>query len=120
MVYALSKDFGASGLRYGIVYTQNEVLIEGFGTLNIMNGVAGPLQYMVSELLTDDTFLDHFFEQARQRIITSCYDICCRKLDEMVIPYIQPDAGIFVYVDFSSLLPDKTFVNERQFADLVR
>ena len=30
-VWSLSKDFGASGLRVGIVYTQNEIFLEGFG-----------------------------------------------------------------------------------------
>ena len=37
----------------------------------------------------------------------------------MVVPYVPAEAGIFVYVDFSSLLPEKTFAWEQKFEDLV-
>jgi aspartate/methionine/tyrosine aminotransferase len=118
MVLALSKDFGASGLRYAIVYSQNQAFLDGLGTLNIFTGVSGPLQYMVSELLTDDAFVDCFLEESRRRLVTS-YELCTRKLEEMVLPFVPAQAGIFAYVDFSSLLQGKTFEWEEKLANLV-
>lgn len=123
MVYALSKDFGASGLRYGILYTQNDMLLQGLSKLHMVSGcggVPGPMQHMVSELLTDDAFLDHYLYVSRQRTLYSLYNVCIPKLDEMVIPYIIPEAGIFIYIDLSSLLPCKTVYYERQLTQLVR
>lgn len=118
MVWAFSKDFGASGIRVGIVYSQNESFMEALSTLNIFSGVSGPIQYMVSELLTDDMFVTEFLDEARERIVQS-YRICTNKLDEMVIPFVPAEAGLFVYIDFSSLLPEPTIEWEEKLSDLI-
>lgn len=117
-IWAISKDFASSGLRVGIVYTQNEVLLEGLSTLGIFTGVSGPMQLLVAELLTDDAFVDRFLNESRARLSYS-YEICIHKLEEMVIPFVPAQAGLFVYVDFSSLLPEKTFEYERQLSNLM-
>jgi len=114
----MSKDFGASGIRYGVLYSQNEVMMEGFATLSTFTGVSGPIQYLASEILTDDVFVDQFLEQSRTRLVNS-YRICTEKLEEMVLPFIPAEAGMFIYVDFSSLLPQKTFEWERKLSELL-
>lgn len=118
MVWAFSKDFGASGIRAGIIYSQNEPFMEALSTLNIFSCVSGPIQYMVAELLTDDVFVTEFLDGARERIVHS-YRICTNKLDEMVLPYVPAEAGLFVYVDFSSLLPEPTVEWEEKLSDLI-
>lgn len=80
--------------------------------------VSGPIQYLVSELLTDDLFLDNFLNESRQLLVHS-YTICTRKLEEMVLPFIPAEAGMFVYVDFSSLLPEKSFEWEEKLSQLM-
>jgi 1-aminocyclopropane-1-carboxylate synthase len=117
-LWAVSKDFGASGLRVGIVYSQNEVFMQGLATANIFTCVSQPIQYLVSELWTDDQFLDHFLDESRLRTLTN-YQICVSKLQEMVVPFVPAVAGIFVYVDFSSLLPEKTFAGEQKLCQLL-
>jgi len=118
MLWAVSKDLGASGLRVGIVYSQNEIFLEGLSTINIFSCVSGPVQYMVSEILTDDQFMDNFLMESRQRILHS-YHICVSKLEEMVVPYIPAEAGMFVYIDLSSFLPEKTFEGEERLSNLM-
>lgn len=117
-LWALSKDFAASGLRVGVVYSQNEMLLEGLATCSIFTAVSGPIQYLVSELLTDDVFVDHYLDESRRRLNLN-YIICAKKLQEMVLPYEAAEAGLFVYVDFSSLLPEKTVEYERELGDLM-
>jgi aspartate/methionine/tyrosine aminotransferase len=118
MLWAVSKDFGGSGLRVGFVYSQNEVFMEGMATMSIFTCVSGPIQYLVSELLTDDQFSDQFLDESRERIHRS-YQICVNKLEEMVLPFVPAEAGIFVYVDLSSLLPEKTFAAEERLSQLM-
>lgn len=118
MIWAVSKDFGGSGLRVGIVYTQNEMLMEGLANANIFTAVSGPIQYLVSELMTDDQFVDSFLDESRKRTLYS-YQICVSKLEEMVLPYVHAEAGLFVYVDFSSLLPAKTYEWEEKLSQLM-
>jgi 1-aminocyclopropane-1-carboxylate synthase len=118
MVWALSKDFCASGLRAGVVYSQNELFMEALATLNLFSCVSGPIQYLMAELLTDDMFVSRFLDESRARIVES-YRICTTKLEEMVVPYVCAEAGLFIYVDFSSLLPEKTWDGERRLSDLI-
>eukprot|EP00537_Pseudo-nitzschia_pungens_P005222 CAMPEP_0172376266 /NCGR_PEP_ID=MMETSP1060-20121228/66050_1 /TAXON_ID=37318 /ORGANISM="Pseudo-nitzschia pungens, Strain cf. cingulata" /LENGTH=534 /DNA_ID=CAMNT_0013103733 /DNA_START=129 /DNA_END=1733 /DNA_ORIENTATION=+ len=117
-VWSVSKDFGASGLRFGVVYSQNETFLNGLANLNVFSGVSNPMQMVVSELLTDDHFLDMYLEESRTRLRQS-YHICIEKLEEMVLPFVPAVAGQFVYVDFSSLLPEKTMEWERRLSQLL-
>lgn len=117
-VWALSKDFGASGFRVGTLYTQNDQLLAALANLNIFSGVSHPIQMITAEILTDDHFVDTFLDASRDRLQQS-YAICVAKLEEMVIPYVSAQAGLFVYVDFGSLLPRKDFEGEAMLRDLM-
>lgn len=117
-VWALSKDFGASGFRIGTLYSKNQSLLSSIANLSIFSGVSHPMQMIVQEILTDDHFIYGFLENSRHRIRYS-YEMCIRKLDEMVIPYVPATAGIFVYADFSSLLPERTPEGEARFSTLL-
>ena len=119
MLWAVSKDFGASGFRIGVLYTQNMILLQALSNLNVFSGVSHPMQMMIAEILTDDEFVDSFLDDARMKIRLG-YTICTRKLEEMVIPYVSAEAGIFVYCDFSSLLPSQDFEGEQKFSELVQ
>ncbi|KAL7439726.1 hypothetical protein ACHAXM_008176 [Skeletonema potamos] len=117
-IWALSKDFGASGFRMGTLYTQNEKLLKSLANLNIFSGVSNPMQMMIAEIFLDDNWVYDFLHQAREKIRYS-YELCTKMLDEMVIPYFPAKAGIFVYADFSSLLPEHTAEGEAKFASLL-
>jgi len=119
MLWGLSKDFGASGFRVGVLYTQNENLLAALANLNIFSGVSHPMQMITAELLKDDDFVDSFLLDARAQLNWS-YTICTRKLEEMVIPYVPAEAGLFVYADFSSVLPEQTFDGEARFASFMQ
>ena len=76
------------------------------------------MQLVLQDVLKDDHFIYGFLENSRQRIRFS-YELCVSRLDEMVIPYVQASAGIFVYADFSSLLPELTAEGEALFSSLL-
>lgn len=116
-VWSVSKDFGASGFRFGVVYSQNETLLKGLANLNIFSGVSHPMQMTMSELLTDDDFVDLYLDESRARLRQS-YLICIEKMEEMVLPFVPAVAGQFLYVDLSSLLPERTMEWERWLCQL--
>mmetsp|Transcript_12047 Transcript_12047/g.26085 ORF Transcript_12047/g.26085 Transcript_12047/m.26085 type:complete len:507 (-) Transcript_12047:31-1551(-) len=118
-LWALSKDFASSGFRVGVLYTQNEALLRTLQNLNIFSGVSHPMQLIVAEILTDNEFVDTFLDRSREQLVEA-YKICTRKLDEMLVPYIVPEAGMFVYADFSKMLPSQTPEGEARFAALVQ
>jgi aspartate/methionine/tyrosine aminotransferase len=59
--------------------------------------------------------VDSFLDISRKKLRAS-YDVVTKYLDSMNIPYIEASAGIFVYCDFSSLLPENSFYGEAQFS----
>jgi len=118
MVWSISKDFGASGLRLGVLYTQNELLIRCLANMNIFSGASAPIQMVVSELLTDDDFVDRYLMEHQLRL-TRMYRICVNKLRDMVVPFVAAEAGMFVYIDLSVLLPKRTVEWERKLAQLI-
>jgi len=118
-LWGLSKDFGASGFRCAILYTQNKQLLQSLANLNMFASVSNPMQMIIAEILVDDRFIDGFFEGARNQLAYS-YDICVRKLEEMVVPYVPTQAGLCIYIDFSGLLPEPTFAGEQKFASLIQ
>jgi len=87
MVWSLSKDFGASGLRVGFVLSGNKDYMNGLSNLNIFGGVSNPMQVIVAELMTDDSFVDYYLEESRARIRHS-YQICVQKLEEIRSGYL--------------------------------
>jgi aspartate/methionine/tyrosine aminotransferase len=119
MLWALSKDFGASGFRVGAIYSQNAQFMEALGNLNVFSGVSQPIQAIIADILTDDRFIDHFLENSRERLRYS-YQLCTSKLEEMVIPYIPAEAGLFVYADFSALMRKKTPEGEAMLTEMMR
>jgi aspartate/methionine/tyrosine aminotransferase len=76
------------------------------------------MQLVLQDIFKDDHFIYGFLENSRQRVRYS-YELCTRRLDEMVIPYVHATAGIFVYADFSSLLPEQTAIGEARFSSLL-
>jgi len=76
------------------------------------------MQVITADMLTDDQFIDSFLDASCTRLRES-YEICVRKLEEMVVPFIPAEAGPFVYVDFSSLLHSKTSEGEAELSDLI-
>jgi len=118
-LWALSKDFGSSGFRIGVLYTQNKVLSDALSNLNIFSSVSHPMQAVVASLLDDEEFIDDFLENSRT-LLKASKRIVTNALDEMDIPYVKAHAGIFLYCDLSSLLPEKSFEGEAQLAKLMQ
>ena len=112
VVWALSKDFGASGVRFGVLYTQNEPLLQCISTFNAFTGASGPMQNLVADaLFLDDPFVDAYLAESRKRLRHS-YAVCTRTLAQLQLPFMPAQAGIFVYANLSSLLPEPTHAGE--------
>ncbi|XP_043938093.1 1-aminocyclopropane-1-carboxylate synthase-like protein 1 [Protopterus annectens] len=53
VMWALSKDFAASGIRVGSLYTENQDVLSAVAQLAFLHGVPGPTQHKVAQLLRD-------------------------------------------------------------------
>eukprot|EP01041_Mallomonas_annulata_P001430 gene1430-2748_t len=113
LIWALSKDFGASGLRMGALYTQNTALLSAYSLCNISFQVSNYIQIAMSEILADEDFITDFFKENATRLENS-YAILNNALISMNISFIHNSAAIFVFADFRSILRSQSWESERE------
>ena len=104
VVWGLSKDFGISGFRLGVVWSGDKRVAAAMRAAALFSPVSGPTAALVTTLFTDYGWLNGYLDHNAQALATSCR--CVENaLDALHLPYVPPNAGMFILVDLSSLLP---------------
>ncbi|WP_299763832.1 aminotransferase class I/II-fold pyridoxal phosphate-dependent enzyme [uncultured Dokdonia sp.] len=111
--YAFSKDFAMSGLRIGVVHSLNEAFIKGFENVNVPHLVSNLTQWVVGELLKDNTFLKPYIAENKLRL-THSYKLVIEHLEKINVPYYSSKGSFFVWADFSQYLEEKNDEGEKQ------
>jgi aspartate/methionine/tyrosine aminotransferase len=112
VVWAFSKDFGASGLRCGVLVSENEEVVAAVDGLAYWAAVSGDTQYRLGELIGDAAWVDGYVAENRRRL-AAAYAEVTGALDRHRIPYVPAAAGIFFLVDLRDDLGEPTWESER-------
>lgn len=121
LVYALSKDFALSGLRVGVTYTENEEILLPLQKLNDMCQISSQTQLLVERMMCANAiimdgggssgndvlsqkFLDVYMKANNDHIRARC-DKLHTFLNDVGIPSIPADSGLFVWMDLREFLP---------------
>ncbi|XP_032804894.2 1-aminocyclopropane-1-carboxylate synthase-like protein 1 [Petromyzon marinus] len=113
VMWSLSKDFAASGLRVGVLYTENRDVIRALGKVAYVHGVPGPLQYSVSQILRDREWIDRVFLPTNHERLRKAHRYMTDRLRAMGVPYLERASGLYVWADFRQFLQSDTFVAEK-------
>ncbi|GAB4823287.1 hypothetical protein N2152v2_010333 [Parachlorella kessleri] len=120
LIYGLSKDWCASGLRVGLLYSRNETLQQALNSIAIFAGIPNPIQHALAQVLSDAEWVEAFV-QRNCRLLETSYDILAgkrlahtRALSEAAIPFLPAVGGMFVWVDLRQWLPSPTWEGEEQ------
>ncbi len=111
VVWAFSKDFGASGLRCGVLVSENQELLEAVDGLAYWAACSGDTQWLLGRLVDDRPFIDEYLTQMRSRLAQTYADLTAA-LDAERIRYIPADAGIFVVCDLRAFMPEQSWAAE--------
>ena len=111
LIYGMSKDWCASGLRVGLVYTRNKPLHQAMSSLAGFSGVSNHTQHILAEVLSDEAWTNDFVAQ-NSKLLEGSYDALTEKLASAGIPYTPAVAGMFVWIDLSAHLPENTWEGE--------
>lgn len=68
IVFGLSKDWCASGLRVGCLYTRNQEVLKAMQNLSYFGCVSGLAQYLIAEMLEDTSFVDSYLKENARRL----------------------------------------------------
>ena len=99
--YSFSKDFGASGLRCGALYTRNADLVEAFGNLGAPHTVSNHTQWLLQRLIGDDAWVEAF-AKTNQRRLTDSYAAVVTGLRNRGIAYAPARGSLFVWARFKA------------------
>lgn len=120
MVWAASKDLAASGLRCGVLVTENEDVMAAVDGLAYWASVSGDTQHIIGEMVSDADWLDGFIAENRRRL-GDAYRRVTAALDAAGIRYLAAEAGFFFLIDVRPFLGEVTWEAEdalwRRFLD---
>ena len=107
IVWAFSKDFGASGLRCGVLVSENRAVNAAVDAFAYWACCSGHTQYLLGEMVSDDTWIDGYVS-TMQGLLRDSHHRLTILLLEGGIPYIPAEAGVFVLLDLRSFLTEPT------------
>lgn len=107
-VYALSKDFALSGLRVGAAYTENPEILMPMQKLNDLCQISSQTQLWTANLMKSrindgELWTTAFRRENHKRLNKRCMALTA-VLNQYKIPYLQPTAGLFLWMDLSRYL----------------
>lgn len=112
--YALSKDFGASGFRVGMVYSLNKTFLEAYNNLNAPSMVSNFTQWIFELILRDHDFIEKYI-QTNQQLLTENYLTVISTLKKLHVPYAPARGSLFVWLDLSAFLKEQSQDSESEF-----
>lgn len=117
-LYGLSKDWCASGLRIGCLYSENRYLQEALNSLAPMSGVSNYQQYIVADVLSDVQWTRQFIAHNSKELRLS-YETLTKGLDGLGIQYVPAQAGIFIWVNLRKFLTEDSWEGEKRLWDKI-
>ncbi|KAM6160265.1 1-aminocyclopropane-1-carboxylate synthase-like protein 1 [Erethizon dorsatum] len=121
VMWATSKDFGMSGLRFGTLYTENRDVATTVASLCRYHGLSGLLQFQMAQLLRDRDWIDQVYLPENRSWLKAAHTYVSEELRALGIPFLSGGAGFFLWVDLRKYLRQSTFEEEmllwRRFLD---
>ena len=111
VVWGLSKDFGMSGLRTGVLITANDALRQAMDLQGMWGGVSGHTQHVATAMLGDREWVDGYLTTMRQRL-SDAADRLSTTLETADIVHTRPTAGFFTLLDLRDRLTAPTWDDE--------
>ncbi|GFF73089.1 hypothetical protein IFM60648_03849 [Aspergillus lentulus] len=108
VVWGLSKDFGATGLRIGCLISQSNMsLLEAADGISLYNFPSSLADSIAASILLDDEFSSKYIA-TNQRRLGESYRFVTDFLTLHDIPYYKSNAAIFVWMNLAAVLRDKS------------
>lgn len=121
MMWAASKDFGMSGLRFGTLYTENQDVATAVASLCRYHGLSGLVQHQMAQLLRDRDWINQVYLPENHARLKAAHTYVSEELAALGVPFLRGGAGFFIWVDLRKYLPKGTSEEEmllwRRFLD---
>lgn len=113
VVWAFSKDFGASGMRCGVAISENESVVHAMDQLAYWSSCSGHSQWLLSQFVADTPAVDGWVHRMKADL-ASTYASVTAALDAQGIAYVPASAAFFLICDLRKFMSEQTRDAERQ------
>jgi len=111
IVWAFSKDFGASGLRCGVLISENRAIHAAVDAFAYWACCSGHTQHVLGDMISDETWVDAYIDSMRE-LLRGAHARLAAALDDGGILHHPAEAGVFVLLDLRSQLSAPTWEAE--------
>lgn len=112
ILWSVSKDFCLSGIRFGVLYSQNREIVQVCShPLAFFSPTSRHSQKAISDMLSDSTWVESYIEDNKKRLRKG-YEQCVAKLEQFGIPYMPAAAGFFIWVDLRKFMAEESVEEE--------
>lgn len=111
VVWAFSKDFGMSGLRCGVLISQNQALRDAIALQGVWSGVSGHTQHVLAAMLADQEWVQDYLDRMREGLASTAVEVTAA-LTRAGLAHLTPQAGFFVLCDLRGFLAVPTWQAE--------
>ncbi len=111
VVWAFSKDFAMSGLRCGVLLTENEAVVNAVDGLAYWACCSGDTQQLLQQMIADDGWVDGYIAE-NQRRLGDAYARVTAALDAGGVPYFPAKAGFFLVCDMRRFMTEVSWEAE--------
>lgn len=112
IVWAFSKDFGASGLRCGVLVSENEALLRAVDQVAYWGAVSGHTQWLLSEFVSDTAAVDTYLREMRADLAAT-HALMSAGLTDIGVKHLPAQAAFFMVCDLREFLAEPTWEAER-------
>ena len=113
ILYGLSKDFGLSGFRVGVIHSFNQDLLRATEPLAYFTGCSSLAQDLATGMLEDETSVAAYLEQNRATL-RRVYGVVAEGAARHGIPHVAADSGFFAWLDLRRWLEAPTAAAEQR------
>jgi len=123
ILWGFSKDFCASGLRVGVLFSHNVSLLGALDNVGYFSAASNHTQDTLALALVGGevsgsyhslTWLEGYLARNRARL-REARDLVMISLAKLRVGMIKPRAGLFIWIDLSPWLTESTWAGERAF-----
>lgn len=111
IVWAFSKDFAASGLRVGVLVSENPGVLGVMNALSYWSACSGDTLQLVRKMVTDPGWLEAYLDGMRSRL-AAARGIVEEVVGAHGIPIIPGSAAFFAFLDLREFLATPTWEAE--------
>ncbi|XP_063083869.1 probable inactive 1-aminocyclopropane-1-carboxylate synthase-like protein 2 isoform X1 [Cavia porcellus] len=118
VIWSPTKDFGISGLCFGVLYTQNEDVVSAMSPFGYLHSVSGITQYKLCRLLQDRDWINKVYLPTNRSRLWDAHAYVTEQLRQLEqqynfkIIFHNRCSGLYMWINLKKLLEPCTFKEE--------